>query len=307
LSGRLPTAGVPFRVLVLAELDDGALAGFCDSPYGPFTLADRETELHTVDAIAAAGFDAVVIDASVRALLDAGGSASSAVIAIDGDAEPAAVLGWTQAGAHDVIEPAALTGPVLARRTRLAIERQRLAVAARRAYSTDSATGLPHREQFVEHVSHLLALREREPSPMAVLGVRVEGLSTVAARYGASTGDVLRRRVAVRLRASVRASDVVASIGEDRFAVLLGSLLTSADAERVAAKVLDTLLRTFSVGGNEVSVALAIGKAAYPEDGVDAEQLLSKALALAAATPAEGRSGFSNFHEHEVRGAANDD
>lgn len=306
MNARAPAALAPFRVLVLAEVDDAALAGFCDSPFGPFTLADREIALHTNEAIAAAGYDAVVIDASVRALLDAG-IATSAVIAIDADPAPETVLRWMSAGAHDVVEPAALTGRVLARRTRLAIERQRVAVAARRAYSTDTATGLPHREQFVEHVSHLLALREREPSPMAVLGIRIEGLGSVAARFGTSVADVLRRRVAVRLRAGVRASDVVASVGDDRFAVLLGSLLTPADADRVAAKVTETLLRTFSVGGNEVSVAVAIGQAAYPDDGVDAERLLRKALAFAAAAPAEGRSGFSNFHEHQVRDAANDE
>ena len=37
-------------------------------------------------------------------------------------------------------------------------------IDARKAYATDLETGLPHQQQLIEHMSHLLALREREPA-----------------------------------------------------------------------------------------------------------------------------------------------
>ena len=49
------------------------------------------------------------------------------------------------------------------------VERKRLEVAARKAYATDLATGLPNHAQLMEHMTHLLALREREPAPMVLL------------------------------------------------------------------------------------------------------------------------------------------
>ena len=54
-----------------------------------------------------------------------------------------------------------------------------------------------------------------------------------AGRLGREAANVLRRKLGVRLRAGVRASDVVASLGDDGFAVLLGSILSPADAHRV--------------------------------------------------------------------------
>ena len=303
-----PVAPESFRVLVLAELDAALLLEFGRSLFGPFAVVQPASADTPRGDSSWGGFDAVVVDAATRALLDSASSARAAVVAVEDGSAPLDALGWLAQGAQDVVERAALTGQVLARQTRFAIERQRIGQASRRAHSTDTATGLPHREQFVEHMSHLLALREREPSPMAVLALRIEGLASAAGRFGTDVADVLRRRLAVRLRAGVRASDIVASIGSENFAVLLGSLLAPADAGRVAAKLVESLLKTFSVGGHDLTVAVALGVAAYPQDGADPERLLRKALAFAAAAPAEGRAGFSNFHELAVtRGAANDE
>jgi GGDEF domain-containing protein len=156
-------------------------------------------------------------------------------------------------------------------------------------------------------MSQLLALREREPAPMAVLALRVEGLASTQARLGREAANVLRRKIAVRLRAGVRASDVVASIGDDSFAVLLGSILSPADGERVGAKLLKSLLDPFKVAGQDMAVAVALGIGQFPQDGTQPEALLRRAVSGAAAVPAQGRSGFANFSEGRTPGAANDE
>jgi diguanylate cyclase (GGDEF)-like protein len=190
-----------------------------------------------------------------------------------------------------------------------AIERKRHEREARTAYATDLETGLPHQQQFIEHVSQLLALREREPAPMAVLALRIEGLATTEARLGREAANVLRRRVGVRLRAGVRASDVVASLGDDGFAVLLGSMLSPSDAVRVGAKLTKALMEPFKVAGQQVAVASALGIAQYPQDGAQPDVLLRRAVGLAASTVVQGRAGFANFGEigGAPAGAANDE
>lgn len=199
------------------------------------------------------------------------------------------LLAWLRNGAADVLTLEDAVAPGLARRLHVAVERYRLDREARHAYSTDLATGLPHRQQLVEHMSHLIALRERQPAPMAVLVLRVEGLESAAARLGREAADVLRRKLAVRLRAGVRASDVVAALGEDCYAVLLAALLAPGDAAHVGAKLLTALRAPFQVAGQEVAIAAALGIALHLQDGAQPEALLARAGALAAATPAEGR------------------
>jgi len=282
------------------------------SDFGPF-------EIHTIEArevlmrqLSAGASDALILvdDGGGDALAVAGElSPDTALLVVVSKLHPATVLDWLHRGAQDVLLGADLVAPTMPLRLRAAIERHRLVRDARMAYATDLDTGLPHQQQLIEHMSQLIALREREPAPMALLVLRIEGLATAEARFGHEASNVLRRKVGVRLRAGVRASDVVASLGDDQFAVLLGSILTPADAERVGAKLLSALMAPFKVSGVEVPVATAIGIGQYPQDGSQPEALLRRALGLAASEQAQGRAGFSNFHEAgaAVPGAANDE
>lgn len=234
--------------------------------------------------------------------------------AVDPAAEPATASASAPAlarrlierGAQDVLPASAADADSLARALHLAVQRRRLARAALQAQAIDLATGLPNAAQLREYMVHLLALREREPAPMAVLVLRIEGLATTEAALGPEAANVLRRKAAVRLRAGLRASDVVAALGPDSFGVLLAYLDAPADAARVADKLVQSLRQPLRVAGHDQALAVSVGVAAYPQQGRDAGQLLHVALAAAAALPAAGRSGFANRVERGAADAAND-
>jgi diguanylate cyclase (GGDEF)-like protein len=210
-------------------------------------------------------------------------------------------------GVQDVI-PAAEAEPArLVRALRLAVERKRLEVATRRAYATDLSTGLPHHQQLLEHMTHLLALREREPAPMALIVLRVQGLGVTARQLGSEAAHVLRRKAAVRLRAALRASDVVASISDDTFAVLLAWIDAPEDADRVAAKLAQALAEPLTVAGRPQRLQVAVGLARTPEHGKQAEALLQRALAQAAGMAVVGGTAPARAADRGPDAAANDE
>ena len=194
---------------------------------------------------------------------------------------PALARRLVERGAQDVLPASAADADSLARALHLAVQRRRLARAALQAQAIDLATGLPNAAQLREYMVHLLALREREPAPMVLLALRVEGYAQAAARLGGEAGNVLRRKVAVRLRAALRASDVVAAIGPEMFGVLLGHLEAKGDGERVAAKLVRALQQPIVVAGRPCAVAASVGLAIYPDHGKDAAALLRRAAAQA--------------------------
>jgi diguanylate cyclase (GGDEF)-like protein len=98
---------------------------------------------------------------------------------------------------------------------------------------------------------------------------------------GTEAANVLRRKAAVRLRASLRASDVVAALGPDMFAVLLAWIDADDDAQHVARKLLAAVSQPFQVAGQPVPVGARVGVAKYPAHGKDAQQLLRHAVAQA--------------------------
>jgi len=235
-----------------------------------------------------------VLDTAVIALL----------LEAPGDAVLTALL---ERGVQDVVVQTDSAVEALQRRMDIAVRRKVLDRVARKAFATDLATGLPNHAQMLEHVTHLLALREREPAPMALIALRVDGLATVKASLGAESANVLRRKIAVRLRASLRASDVVASIGNDAFVVLLAWIDAASDGERVAGKLVQMLRQPFNVAGSDVAVAVSAGLALYPDHGKTADALLRRAVGQAASLAAMGREGFANRVERGPAAAANDD
>lgn len=260
-----------------------------DGGWGPFNV-EHCAESAAAERLAAQPRDAVVFVSAAFATSAATASAGNAALLwIHDGASVDEVLHALANGVQDVLHGDEFGLATWPARLRAAIERQRLLTETRQAYATDVLTGLPHEQQLIEHMSHLLALREREPSPMALLVLRVEGLSATQSRLGSEAASVLRRKLAVRVRAGLRASDVVASIAGDAFAVLLSSIEAPGDAELVAAKLLASLNDTFMISGQQVPVATALGVASYPGDGTQPQALLRRAVSLAAQARAVGR------------------
>ncbi len=300
----------PLRLLLIGA--SAPLAALVAPSGEPVAEIERASTLIEAQARLAgdARCDAVVLDAasvvvSAPEVEAIAARAALIVVVMLPDAEPA--LGWMRRGADDVLAPDELVGAAGWRRLRFAVERRRRGEGRRPAYATDPATGLPHRQQFVEHLSQLLALREREPAPMAVVALRIEPSAAGAAP--SDDIELLRRKIAVRLRAAVRASDIVASVGDDCFAVLLGAVLPPADAARVADKLATGIVMPFPIGGVELSVAVAVGIAHYPGDGNQADRLLRRALALAAVAPPMSVGGPAAAQDASgtLRQAANDE
>ncbi|MFZ5548027.1 MAG: diguanylate cyclase domain-containing protein [Pseudomonadota bacterium] len=277
----------PFQILCLCAQPPDLVT----SAFGPFvvhgcaSLADVGEQLNLqacdavlVDLARAGGADALAgWSALPRAVLE------SAVVVVGPEPTPAMCLRLLQSGVREVISSREATPEILGRVLRLAIERKRQDDAARRAYSIDLTTGLPNHAQLLEHMTHLLALREREPAAMALIVLHLDGFRGAEAALGTEAANVLRRKAAVRLRGSLRASDVVASLGPDMFAVLLAWIDAGDDAEHVARKLHAAVNQPFQVAGQPVPVGARLGVAQYPGHGKDAQTLLRHAVGKASA------------------------
>lgn len=298
----------PVQVLVLG----GGTPDLSTSAWGPFVVHETESPAELAEALGQQHYDAVLLDTTM-----AGGTAllaawpplaravlESAVLVVAPEPVLGDALRLVQLGVQEVLAQREVNAEGLARAIRLAVMRDQMARAARRAYATDLATGLPNHAQLMEHITHLLALREREPAAMALLALRIEGLPITEQRLGAEAANVLRRKVAVRLRAGLRASDVVASLGADTFMVLLAWVDAASDGDRVATKLAQSLQRPFSVAGQDVAVAVRVGVARYPEHGKAAQVLIGRALDQSGDGRLWGRAGLS---PRGGAAAANDD
>jgi diguanylate cyclase (GGDEF)-like protein len=259
-------------------------------------------------------YDAVLLHAASRDALSAlaaraelpAAAADSALVVLSAVSDAALEAALLRCGV-EAIAFEADGSAALVRAIRHAVERKRLECATRNAYATDLSTGLTHEVQLLEHMAHLLALRDREPAPMVLIVLRLEGLAGAASRLGDVAAGILRRKLAVRLRSGLRAGDVVAALGRDAFAVLLGRLEDKADGERVAAKLARVVQQPIMVSGHRCSLGAAVGLAVYPDHGKDARSLLKRASSQAGWVATVGANQYAGRAEMGPQAAANDD
>jgi GGDEF domain-containing protein len=101
----------------------------------------------------------------------------------------------------------------------------------------DALTGLPTKVLFADRLDQAIAAGARAGTPVAVLVLNLDHFGHVNETLGHAIGDMLLREVAARLRSVVRrATDTIARIGGDEFAILDVGLPVG-DAQRVAEAV----------------------------------------------------------------------
>lgn len=145
----------------------------------------------------------------------------------------------------------------------------------RREADLDGKTGLHGRRSLERLLERECARARRYEHPLSVLLLGV----------GAASADGLLRWAAGRLRASVRAADVVFHLGDGRFAALLPEA-SRADAERLARRV-EPALTTTLAGGTRARTSLASAELRSSDDAIS---LLARAEAALAGAEAETRA-----------------
>jgi diguanylate cyclase (GGDEF)-like protein/putative nucleotidyltransferase with HDIG domain len=142
--------------------------------------------------------------------------------------------------------------------------------------STDYMTGLPNARSLFLHLDGELARCRRLSSPLVVLVCDMNGFKRVNDKYGHLEGNRLLHSVAKRLKESCREYDYVARMGGDEFVLVLPGL----QPDQLQQKI-ERLKAITAEAGRDVieqeTIGLSIGHAMFPEDGVDADRLLSEA------------------------------
>jgi diguanylate cyclase (GGDEF)-like protein len=163
----------------------------------------------------------------------------------------------------------------------------------------DPLTGLPNRLLLRERLSHALACLERDGEGCALLLVDLDRFKPVNDTLGHPIGDALLKKVADRLRSTVRPTDTIARIGGDEFVVLQAGVRDAAGTQALARRLVDLIGRTYMVEGHLLTIGASVGVALAPTDGADADKLLKNADLALYRAKLDGR-GTYRFFEPEM-------
>ena len=160
---------------------------------------------------------------------------------------------------------------------------------------TDALTGLANLRAFYEIADAEIGRARRYTHPFTTIYVDLDGFKAVNDRLGHAVGDEVLRAVAQGLRASLRATDLVARVGGDEFVILLPET-SAAPARLVIDKVRGALGGVSLPPGATVSPSMGVATYFTPPASVDALVQTADALMYQAKVRGEGGVEHRTFN-----------
>lgn len=138
-------------------------------------------------------------------------------------------------------------------------ERKKMEKELRHRALHDALTGLANRSLFRDRLKQAIASGKRAEEPVGLLMLDLDRFKQVNDHLGHTAGDRLLEEVARRLAQAIRGEDTVARLGGDEFAVIVPSVSGADGLRQVADRLLDSVTRPFTVGGDQVEIDVTIG------------------------------------------------
>ncbi|MBZ9998003.1 diguanylate cyclase domain-containing protein [Mesorhizobium sp. BH1-1-4] len=153
----------------------------------------------------------------------------------------------------------------------------------------DAMTGLANRARFQARLGHV-----EEGRPLgALLLIDLDGFKAVNDTFGHVIGDECLKEAALRLAGACGEAELVARVGGDEFAVLLGTHLDRGAVSGVARGIVEAMGKPVAARGQSLRLGASIG-IAFAEAGQPCDLFAQADTALYAAKAA-GRNTFRIF------------
>ncbi|MEO8450279.1 MAG: GGDEF domain-containing protein [Gemmatimonadota bacterium] len=145
--------------------------------------------------------------------------------------------------------------------------------------SSDRLTNLFNRGYFDDFLSSEVARARRYGRPFSVAMIDVDHFKPFNDRYGHVAGDAALRSIAGTIKRAVRRSDVVARYGGEEFVVIFRESNGEGATERLETirRAVEAELIKLPRRDEHVRVTVSGGLASWPWDGIEQEDLLTRA------------------------------
>ncbi|WP_394239543.1 EAL domain-containing protein [Niallia oryzisoli] len=158
----------------------------------------------------------------------------------------------------------------------------------------DQLTQLPNRTWFYKELEHVIKKAKEKKSFVALLLIDFDNFKNINDTLGHHTGDLFLKKVAARLKDSIRKEDMIARMGGDEF-ILVQENVTEEEVKRMAEFILDKMSKPILINGHEIVTTMSIGISLLNACTSDFETLLTHADFAMYAAKEKGKNNYQFF------------
>jgi len=163
----------------------------------------------------------------------------------------------------------------------------------------DQLTGLHNRVLFKDRLEHAVLRARRNSANVALLFIDLDRFKYVNDTLGHDAGDQLLIKVSNILKECVRDQDTVSRLGGDEFTIILEDMPRGSDATIVANKIIDSLVKPFTIYNQEVFIGSSIGITVFPDNADTPEEMIKNADIAMYFAKDSGRNQYQ-FYSQEL-------
>lgn len=158
----------------------------------------------------------------------------------------------------------------------------------------DALTGLPNRTHLRGQFEQALAAARHGGQELAVAFFDLDNFKEINDTAGHSVGDDVICVAAQRLGKGMREDDILCRFGGDEFLLLMPGTNAS-QAEALVTSLVDQLCKPVEIEGRLLDIAGSAGFSMFPEDALDAENLVRQADTALFRAKEEGGNNVQRF------------
>lgn len=174
-------------------------------------------------------------------------------------------------------------------------EAMALAIKMSHLANYDQLTDLPNRILLQDRLTVAIQTAEREKLRVAVLLLDIDNFKYLNDSIGHQQGDLLICQMAKRIQRLLPPSYTLSRLGGDEFVILMNEINSIEASLSLASDLVTAMHQPFILEEKPYNVSVSLGVSIYPDDALDAEELIRHADVAMYSAKKEGRNRFCFF------------
>lgn len=163
--------------------------------------------------------------------------------------------------------------------------------------NNDSLTNIPNRLFFSKSVSEKIKTTNIEEK-FAIAFIDLDGFKEINDTYGHIVGDNFLKKIAEKIKNTLREEDIVARYGGDEFILMLSPIKNEFSAEKIIRNIMKIFEEPLmELETKSLKASMSIGVSIFPEHGKTIEELIKKADFSMYVSKKNGKNNFHIFNE----------
>jgi diguanylate cyclase (GGDEF)-like protein len=160
----------------------------------------------------------------------------------------------------------------------------------------DPLTELPNRLSLLERIKTAIQAVEQSQNHLVVISIGLDRFKDINNSLGHDQGDDFLVAIANRLDTTAHEyNGIAARITGDEFVLFLNNKVKTLDLMRILRQLKLSIIQPLELNKRTVQIGASLGIAVFPDDGVQAEELLLHANQAMRVAKTDGGNGFRFF------------